>query len=209
MKFYYTIIFAFCLNIINAQESEFVKRFKSATPNELDTIKFSKLSISELEILTNYSIALLGSNIDSVKFKGDVSLSVLFSHLCNGIKDSKYNKNENTTKQLLNKYKEYQYYCQIRPPEWLKLSHYICQGKYEYIYSRLQTTWYFYPLLILSISFFVMYFLFLFKVLKWKYRKHFLWIMSIFFLLLMITFVFFKFSCENYVTEDSFYNISI
>ncbi len=207
MKTLFIITLIFSSLILNAQDQTIKQRFIKATPKELDNFNLSDCYIDEYEELTNLSIEMLNSNIDSLEFKGEVSLSVIFNSLCEKLENNTIKKRNERVRNLLKIYEERQYYYQQKTNDYLKLAHYLCEGRYHYIYTRVIVSPIFIPFIIISILFLAFLLLNVIGIIKWKHKKKFYFIFLGLFLFFVIIFTLFKLTCNSYVTSDCFYFI--
>jgi len=201
-----TILLFFDILVV-AQSFDLVDNFKKATPKQLDTFNLYECNIEDYIILTEYAQELLKSGVDTLEFKGEVSLSIISKSFCEKINTEKIKKDKRA-KDLFLTFESYQYYCNQKPSDYLKLAHHLCEGNYSYVYSRAQVSAAFIPVITLTIIILILFVLNILGIIKWKIKKYFNVIFLGIIIFLFLIFVVFKLTCNQYVTSDSFYFIS-
>src|SRR5436190_21266379 len=88
--------------------------------------------------MTNYALKLFQDTLDSEKSdKGNILLYVLSSQLATEIKRGNLNPQDDSMEFLIKIYSEFGFcFYQPKISNFLKLAHNVCEGNYQYIYSR-------------------------------------------------------------------------
>lgn len=204
-------IAASCGKKNTGMDRDLIPKIDSLTLIQIDAYKLPTVSVASYDRLTDYAIRLGEDSINSGNnVKGVLVLTKISLHLSREIESNNLDPRSSHMKRLLKKFETRNYFIyQPKVPDFIKTAHHMCEGNYPYIWGRFQTKWYFYPEIILIGLFLVASFCSLFRVFKWKYRRRY----NIFFCCLLISMIVlwitFKKTCNKYVTEDSFYGISI
>ena len=158
-------------------------------------------------MLTNYAFSLQKSSVDSLRFKGEVALSVIFDNLCQRVKNKELNRYDPEVNALLKLYESHQYRCKERPSEFLKLAYNICSNQFPHIFDRLKVNPFFIPCIVLFVVLFAFIIANFSGWIKWKYRRPINKLVVATVILIIVLFILFKLTCHRYVTSDSFYGI--
>jgi hypothetical protein len=197
------------INLLKAQDENMIISYSI---DQLDTLKFPKMSIVSYLKITDYAINLYeqSGNKDS-SFKGELLMSLLSDHLKNEIDNGNLIPcSDDRVKQIILIYQKYKYYIyQPKVSNFLKFALKACMGDWKYIYSRISELWFFFPSLFLFLTLLIFSILNLFGFINWRFRSIYTWIFLATILIVIFCSILFLNTCEIYVTNHSFYGICI
>ncbi|MCU7551413.1 hypothetical protein OCK74_19985 [Chitinophagaceae bacterium LB-8] len=186
------------------------KQFAGLTIGHIDTMQIGTASVDCYKKITEYAMGMFQDTVKENHFKGEVLLARLSAHLSEEVKNDNLDTGDEEVRQLFRVYEKYQFYIyQPKVPDFLKLAHHACEGNYEYIYSRFKTKWYFIPSIVIVAAYLIFSVANLFGFVYWKYRK----LCNVLFLVLvgvvLAAGILFNKTCDQYVTQDSFFGIHL
>lgn len=202
------LLIVFLLNTIflQAEKNENINILDSLTVNQLEKLDFSHLSINKYISLTKYAIQLTNNaNNDKDLFKGQVLLSIISDKIDEDINNCNLNPITKEVKNLLKIYeKEGFFIYQPKINDFLKLSYYMCDGQYDYIYKRVSAV----PFFSLSLTLFIIAIFTIFTRL-YKRNKRRLFVAQLTLIVVAAIFIsLFKFTCHENIKKDSIYGIN-
>ncbi|WP_461043830.1 hypothetical protein [Spirosoma harenae] len=152
MKTYF-LLFLFLLNctITVLAQQQIQETFDTKTVDQISTLKIEPTTPENYLKLTKFAIQ-IANNTDTANaqkaLKAQVLLDILHIHLADQIKNKILDDDDQIVCLLDTLYLAQGYkIIDHSPSELAKLIHYIHEGKYAHIYSRLSNSWFFIPLI--------------------------------------------------------------
>ncbi len=175
---------------------------------QVEKLPLDEASVKEMDNLFQIATRLLDDSLKTQKHKGELLLAVMADNIGKRIDNNSINPKKEEVRSLLKKFESQQYFIyQPKINDFIKLMHYLCQGKYAYIYSRFSVSGFFIPSIVIgsiALMFLIANFL---GIIKWRYRKKVNKLVLVGLALLVIIIIIFKFTCDECVQEYSFYGI--
>ena len=198
--------------LLDAQDANAViTQIKSADIGGLEAIDLSNLGPKDYKELLD-----LGARIQKDtthrdnKLKGDIIIALTAESLKKRINDETINPRDAEVKGILKDFEDLSFFIYQNPiPDSLKLAHYLCEGSYSYIYSRFSTSKFFYPGIVFLVLILIVTPLNVFKKIPWRFTKSYNRLFLIGLCAFIVLAIIFKLTCDNNVTEDSFYGILV
>ena len=205
---YLFILFFVTLNGFSQNKSYTLSKLEKLSMEAIEKLPFDDASVQELDNLYKIASQLLSDSLKTQQHKGELLLAVMADNIGERIKNNSINPKKENVRKLLKKFETQQYFIyQPKINDFIKLMHYLCQGKYSYIYSRFSVSGFFIPSLLIGGIFILLVVANFFGKIKWRYRKKFNKLILIGFAFLILLLIIFKFTCHDCVQEYSFYGI--
>ena len=203
------LLFVFGLQLQAQDDKLSLDAFFEVPLEQLDPEALAPLSIDDLNRGFERAVGFLNdTTVADNELKGQIYLAVLADHIKKRIESEDINTRKRDVRKLLKRFEAEDYFIdQGKIPDFLKLMHYSCEGRFEYIYSRFKFSSFFYAVMIALVIGIVFGILNVSGKLRWKYRRLANKIMLVMAVLALILVLIFKFTCDQYVLSDSFYGI--
>lgn len=172
----------------------------------IDTVQPAQYTVLQLHEITKKAIMLSNSEVDSIRSKGYIILDIIAKYLQDEYEKGNLDYKDTATHELLLTLEKKSYYIvQHKVPRIIKLAYYLCKGKYRYIYSRAKHEWYFWGANTLLSIILLFYILSFSKNNFFGKRRSFIRAVNYIFIILLIAFLIFKFTCDKNITNNCFY----
>lgn len=143
---------------------------------ELDSLELGSWQVGELLEMAKYADAQVSNpKSHDDEFKSEVMLMVIADEVTIRCKNDVLERGQEDTDELLKLLENHKFLtCPKKVTDLTKLSHYACQGKFNYIYKRASSKWYFWTAIILAMAYLIVLVLVLANIIKWKRKRAFI-----------------------------------
>lgn len=177
---------------------------------EIESINFEESDISIFRTLFTYAQSLSLDSNDSLSFRGEIILMILSDDFAADLKAKKLTTSDLEVRELIKDFEtlKFNVYHPIIP-DYVKFGYNLCEGNYGYLYIRIKTRGYFWPVIIV-ISIFLLW-------LYGQFSNQFVLIQNtrlkkglIILAVVAVVFLLFFFNtCSTCISPDMFYGIHL
>jgi hypothetical protein len=183
-----------------SQNDDIFEYVDSMTTLEIDTTAFNDKPLEILTSITDYAIEMSLDTVDSKKsYKGIVLLDAISVALRKMIANQELDPKDEQVSALIKTYHQLKFTIyNPKPNDLKKLIHYLCEGKYRYVYKRASGVPSFYFFLTLLVIGIIFYIISLLKLIRFQHQALFNKACTIIIFVLLIASILFKLTCHNY-----------